>query len=495
MEYLLKASDISKSFPGVKALDNVNFDLKPGEVHVLLGENGAGKSTLIKVLAGIHKPDTGTIKYKDKEVKIQGPKHAQEIGIGVIYQELNLCHHLSVAENIFLGREHVNGFRLNRKKMIEESKKYLSLLQANINPKALVKDLTVSKRQMVEIAKTISMNADVIIMDEPTSSLSEKEVSELFEVIKTLKNQKKGIIYISHKMDELELIADRVSVFRDGTYIATKEYKDTNIDELISLMVGRSLDDKFPRVEVEVGEEILKVENINVKNLLSDINFSIREGEILGIAGLVGCGRTEMAKTIFGAIKKDSGNIYLNNKKVKINSPRDSVKNGILYVPEDRKNEGLAVNLSVADNIILPNMEAVISKKLGIKKNKSIKKISDKTVKDFNIKTPSINQKINNLSGGNQQKVVIGKWINKKPKVLIFDEPTRGIDVQAKTEIYKILNNLKKQAVGVVVISSELPELLGITDRILVMREGTISGELITKEATQEKIMNLATVN
>lgn len=492
---LLKAYNISKSFPGVKALDQVSFDLHPGEVHVLLGENGAGKSTFIKVLAGIHKPDEGVIEYKGTEIQMQGPRHAQEIGIGVIYQELNLCHHLSVAENIFLGREYVNGIKLNRKKMIEESKKYLSLLHSDIDPKVLVKELTVSKRQMVEIAKAMSMNADVIIMDEPTSSLSEKEVNELFEVIKKLKEQNKGIIYISHKLDELEVIADRVSIFRDGQYIATKNYEDTNIDELISLMVGRSLDNKFPRVNTKIGKEILKVEDVNVNNLLNDINFSVKEGEILGIAGLVGCGRTEMAKTIFGAIKKSSGNVYLNGELLKINSPKDAVKSGVIYVPEDRKHEGLAVNLTVAENIILSNMESVTSKRFGIKNNKLVKKISDKIISNFNVKTPSINQIVKNLSGGNQQKIVIGKWIERSPKVLIFDEPTRGIDVQAKTEVYKILNTLKEQSIGVVIISSELPEILGITDRILVMREGTISGEIMTKEATQESIMNLATVN
>lgn len=493
MEYLIRAINISKSFPGVKALDNVYFDLKPGEVHVIIGENGAGKSTLIKTLAGVHKPDSGTIEFKGKVVELKGPRHVQELGVAVIYQELNLCNHLSVANNIFLGREFVNGFKIDKKKMYAEAQKYLDDLQADIDPGEIVGNLTQSKRQMVEIAKALSMNAEVIIMDEPTSSLSEKEVMELFNVIAKLKKEGKGIVYISHKMDELEQIADRISVYRDGQYITTKDISETNIDELIALMVGRDLKEKFPRVDTKVGKEILKVKDLSVDKLLFDINFELREGEILGIAGLVGSGRTEMAKTIFGVIKKDRGEIYLDGKKVEINNPREAVKYGLSYVPEDRKNEGLALSLSVSDNIILPNLNKVSSNFLGLKKQKLIESLSEKTIASLSIKTPSMLQKTKNLSGGNQQKVVIGKWLNKDPKVLIFDEPTRGIDVQAKTEIYKILNNLKQQGKGIIVISSELPEILGITDRILVMRDGRITGELITKETNQEEIMRYAT--
>ncbi|ADL08603.1 sugar ABC transporter ATP-binding protein [Thermosediminibacter oceani] len=490
---LLKAENISKQFSGVKALQNVSFELRKGEVHALLGENGAGKSTFVKILAGIHKKDEGTIYIDGKPVTIDNPKAAQEHKISIIHQELNLCPHLTVAQNIFLGREYMINGVINEKRQNEEAKKILKKFNLDIDPATKVKNLPVSKQQMVEIAKAISTDARILIMDEPTSALTENEIEELFSMIKKLKENGCGIIYISHRLEELKEIADRVTVFRDGKYIKTLDFKDTRLDELISLMVGREINEKFPRVEVPRGEKIFEVRNISRGNILKNISFELYEGEILGFAGLMGSGRTELMRAIFGADKRDSGEIYLHGKKLNINSPADAIKNGIVYVPEDRKHDGLALNMCVSHNITMASVESICNK-IGVLNTKKEISVSNKIVSDLKIKTPSLFQRVRNLSGGNQQKIVVGKWILKNPALYIFDEPTRGIDVGAKIEIYNILNQLKQKGIGVIIVSSELPELLGISDRIYVMCEGEIKANLITRRTTQKEIMYYATL-
>nr|WP_307775708.1 sugar ABC transporter ATP-binding protein [uncultured Cetobacterium sp.] len=493
MDYLLEAIDIRKEFPGVLALDNVSFNLKPGEVHALLGENGAGKSTMMKIFSGVHKKNSGILKIKGKEVDFKSPIDASNLGVGIIYQELNLCPHLSVAENIFLSREFSSGIKMDRNKMALESENILKTLKSNINPKEKVKNLSISQQQIVEIAKALSQKAEIIIMDEPTSSLSEREISQLFEVIKELKKNGKGIIYISHKLEELKEITDRVTVFRDGKYISTNEFKNTTLDNIISEMVGRSIKDKFPKVEVPIGEKILELKNFSKGDLFKNINLELFEGEVLGIAGLVGAGRTELCKGIFGAYGKCNGEIIISNKSVSIDSPMSAIENGVAYIAEDRKKEGLAVNMNVSQNISFPILKDISSKFLGCIDSKKLKDKSNETVEKLVIKTPSILQKVKNLSGGNQQKIVIGKWLLKNPKIIIFDEPTRGIDVNAKIEIYKIINDLKSKGIGVILVSSELPEILGISDRIVVMCNKEIKGNLITNNTNQEEIMNYAT--
>lgn len=493
-DYLLEAKNIRKEFPGVVALAGVSFDLKPGEVHALLGENGAGKSTMMKIFSGVYQKDGGEIFLKGKATKIMSPIQAAELGIGIIYQELNLCPHLSVAENIFLSREFSNGIRLDREKMESESLKILSVLHSDIDPKEKVKNLSISKQQIVEIAKALSQNADIIIMDEPTSSLSEREVAQLFEVIKELKKRGKGIIYISHKLDELKEIVDRVTIFRDGKWIKTAMFNELTLDEIISYMVGRSIDEKFPRLDTTIKtKKILELKNFSKGEYFKNINLELFEGEALGIAGLVGAGRTELSKGIFGAYGRCSGEILIDGQKIEIKSPIDAIKNGISYIAEDRKKEGLAINMSVSQNMSFPILDMISSKIIGyINKDKLAEK-SNSMIEKLSIKTPSISQKVKNLSGGNQQKIVIGKWILKNPKVVIFDEPTRGIDINAKIEIYKIINELKASGIGVIVISSELPEILGITDRILVMCNKGIRANLETRKTNQEEIMNFAT--
>lgn len=490
---LIKMVDINKEFPGVKALKNVNFELRKGEVHALVGENGAGKSTLIKILSGAYTKDSGVIYFEGKQVEINSPKVAQDLGISVIHQELNLCPHLTVVENIFLGREFIKNGIIDEKRQSEEAKKILDKLKVDINPSEYVKNLAVSKQQMVEIAKAISISAKVIIMDEPTSALSERETDELFNVIGELKKEGKSIIYISHRLEELKKIVDRITVMRDGEHIVTLDFEDVTLDEIIKFMVGRKLEEKYPRVATEVGIKVLEVRNLTQGKKLKNISFELYEGEILGIAGLVGAGRTELARAIFGADKIDSGEIIINGKKVAIKSPKDAIKNGLVYVPEDRKLSGLALGLSVATNITLASMDK-ISNKIGILSYNEENRLAKKVIEDLKIKTPSLLQKIKNLSGGNQQKVIVGRWLIKEPKIYIFDEPTRGIDVGAKIEIYTILNRLKQEGKGIIVISSELPEIIGISDRILVMCEGSIKAVLIAATATQEEIMYYATL-
>lgn len=491
--YLLEAKNIRKEFPGVLALDNVNFNLKKGEVHALLGENGAGKSTMMKIFSGVHKKDGGILKIKDQEIDITSPIHASEMGIGIIYQELNLCPHLTVAQNIFLSREHMKGIEVDQKSMEREAKNILDTLHADIDPSVKVKNLSISKQQMVEIAKALSQNAEIIIMDEPTSSLSEREVAQLFEIINRLKAQGKGIIYISHKLDELKYITDRITIFRDGKYIVTEDFNKMELDEIISYMVGRSIEEKFPREDRKREEsKILEIKNLT-NTYVEDISFDLHGGEVLGIAGLVGAGRTELCKTLFGAYGRYEGEVLIEGKKVNIKTPSDSINLGIAYIAEDRKREGLALNMSVVQNISFSILDKISSKFLGKISRKELGDKAGEMIDKLRIKTPTLNQRVKNLSGGNQQKIVIGKWLLRNPKVIIFDEPTRGIDVNSKVEIYKIINELKRKGIGVIMVSSELPEILGISDRIMVMCNGKNRKILNTKETNQEEIMHYAT--
>ncbi|WFA08094.1 sugar ABC transporter ATP-binding protein [Tissierella sp. Yu-01] len=491
-EYIVELENVYKSFPGVKALDNVSFNLKSGEVLALLGENGAGKSTLMKILSGVYTKDAGTIKIFGETIDDMNPVRAQEAGIAIIHQELNMCAHLTVAQNIFLGREVIKKGLLSDKEMNNKASGILSRLNIDIDPETIVGDLSVSKQQMVEIAKALSTEAKILIMDEPTSALTSKEIDELFTIIKKLRNEGHGIVYISHRLEELENIVDRVMILRDGQYITSMDFKDTTLREIISYMVGREITEKFPRIEKSVGKKILEVKNLNAGSQVRDVSFSLYEGEIVGIAGLMGAGRTETTRALFGADSKESGEIFIDGEEVKINKPSDSIKAGIVLVPEDRKKDGLCTKLSIKDNIALPNLD-FISSKLGVVNRKKENDMTLKTVKDLHIRLANVEGNAEGLSGGNQQKVVVGKWLARNSRVVIFDEPTRGIDVAAKVEIYNLMNELKDQGIGVLFVSSEMQEILGISDRILVMADGRITKELDIEEATQDIILEYAT--
>ena len=492
---LLRAEHINKAFSGVAALEDVHFNLSAGEVHAVLGENGAGKSTLMKIISGVYTKDSGDLFINGEKITHDlSPLSAQSMGIGIIHQELNLCPHLTVAENVFLNREfsHATGV-LNKKKQNEEAKKILKQLNLDIDPATPTNKLPVSKQQMVEICKTLSMNANIVIMDEPTSALTEKEIEDLFSVIAMLKQKGKGIIYISHRLEELSRIVDRVTILRDGRYVKCLNYADTNLQEIISLMVGRTLTEKFPRIETERGEKVLEVKNLSSSRgvEVKNVSFELYKGEILAFAGLMGAGRTETVRAISGADKMSSGEVYLDGKLVKIKSPKDAIAKGLFCAPEDRKRDGLCVRMTLAENITLPSLDYI--SKYGVI-NKQLE--ADKTnqmVTSLRIKTPGIAQYVRKLSGGNQQKVVVGKWLLRNAKVVIFDEPTRGIDVASKIEIYNIINELKKNGIGVMFVSSELPEVLGMSDRIIVMCNGKITKELITKDTNQEEILYYAT--
>jgi len=485
---------IYKTFPGVKALTNVNFDIRSSEVHAMLGENGAGKSTLMKVLTGVYSCDSGKILFKGQEVSINQPKDAQQLGISIIHQEFSLFPHLSVAENIFIGREPRNkilNFVIMENELKKKTKEILQSIHLDIDPDTVVKDLSVAQQQMVEIARVLSMNSEVIVMDEPTAALTEREVEELFRVIKQLKKRGVGIVYISHRLEELKHIADRVTVMRDGRHIKTVDYDESCLDDLIAAMVGRSLDEKFPPHHSALrGKAILEVDRLVSKEFLDVENFKLYEGEILGIYGLVGAGRTEFARALFGADQTEIREIRVHGEKIIIKNPRDAIKFGIGYLTEDRKKNGLALGLSVEDNIILANVLEL--SKFGVVDSKKSNSLADKYVDDLKIKTPSLKQKVKFLSGGNQQKIIIAKWLCRQAKVLIFDEPTRGIDIVAKFEVYELMNKLVASGVGVIMISSELPEILGMSDRILVMHDGRFTGEVSRTEATQEKLLYYA---
>ncbi len=483
---------ITKTFPGVKALSEVDFDLKEGEVHALLGENGAGKSTLIKVLGGIYHADGGTIEINDKEVKINSVQDAEANGIAIIHQELVLVPYMSVAENIFLGRELGAGISVNLKAQEKEAQEVLDRLGMDIDARSLIKDLPIAKQQMVEITKAVATNSKILVMDEPTSSISEKEVDNLFKIMRDLTSHGVGIIYISHKMSELQEICDRVTVMRDGEYVGTRVVKDTSRDDLIAMMVGRQLTSYYERDFIEPGEEVLKVENITDNKRVFDVSFNLKKGEIVGFAGLVGAGRSETMQAIFGLTKGVTGNIYINGKKVEIKSPIDAMNNGLVMVPESRKEQGLFLIQDVKYNTTIEILDQFI-KNLRVNHAKEAE-VTQKYIDMMSTKTPSQQQVIGNLSGGNQQKVLIGRWLATNPQILILDEPTRGIDVGAKAEIYAIMNSLIKQGVSIIMISSEMPEIINMSDRVYVMAEGTIKGCIDHEEISQEAIMKLAAV-
>lgn len=487
---LLEMHHIHKRFAGVHALNDVSLTLKAGEVHALLGENGAGKSTLIKVLGGIYHADEGEIFIDGKKVEIKEVKDAQNNGIAIIHQELVLVPHMTVAENIFLGRELGKGIMINRASMNVQAQKLLDENQVNIKADMLVGKLTIAQQQMVEIVKAISYNSKILVMDEPTSSIADKEVEFLFETMRKLTHKGVGIIYISHKMSELEQICDRVTVMRDGEYVGTKNVKETSKDELIAMMVGRELTNYYTRDYADIEEEVLRCEHISDGNMVKDVSFTLNKGEIIGFAGLVGAGRSETMKAIFGLIKDVKGEIYLRGKNIKIATPIDAMKNGIALVPEDRKAEGLYKEQSVRFNMTLEVLNQFMK---GIKvDSKREIEITQKYIDVMSTKTPTQLQKIGNLSGGNQQKVIIGRWLATNPDILILDEPTRGVDVGAKSEIYVIMNELVKQGMSIIMISSELPEIINMSDRVYVMADGRITGCLDHTEITQEAVMQLA---
>ena len=490
--YIVEMEHINKSFPGVKALDDVSFCLRAGEVMALLGENGAGKSTLMKILSGVYQKDSGTIHIFGKEVQDLNPKKAQELGVAIIHQELNLCGHLTVAENIFLGHETMKKGLLSDKEMRLKAKKVLDELNMDISADAVVGDLAVSKQQMIEIAKALSINAKILIMDEPTSALTSKEIEDLFVIIRKLTSQGMGIVYISHRLEELQHIVDRITIMRDGKYITSMDFKDTSLQAIITNMVGREIKEKFPRVSCVRGRKILEVKHLNAGNMVKDINLELFEGEIVGIAGLMGAGRTETTRAIFGVDSKESGEIILDGETIHINNPMDAIRAGIVLAPEDRKKDGLCTKLSIRENVGLPNLD-FLSNRFGVIKRKKEEKITMEAVENLKIKVASIENNADSLSGGNMQKVVVGKWLARKSRVVIFDEPTRGIDVGAKVEIYHLMNDLKKQGIGVMFVSSEMPEVIGISDRVIVMCDGRITGVFSTDEVSQDLILECAT--
>jgi len=491
---LLQMENISKNFGVVKALRNVKLDLCEGEVHALMGENGAGKSTLMKILTGIYEKDGGQIYYAGKEIAFKKPNEAMDEGIVIVHQELNMISHLTVAQNIFIGREEMKGIFTNDDAINKKSEELFRLLNIAIDPKEKVGDLTVGKQQMVEIAKAISMNAKIIIFDEPTAALTEAEIEELFKIIADLKKKAIGIIYISHRMDEIAKITDRVTIMRDGEYVGTLITKATTKEEIISMMVGRVVyeDPKTASLVSKDAQVVLKVDGLNKGKSVIDLSFELKKGEILGFSGLMGAGRTEMARLLFGADVKEAGDIYINGQKVDIKSPADAVKNGIGYLSEDRKRYGVVVGMSVADNTVMTCLSK-FCKSLFIN-DQSIKEVSEKYIKALGTKTPNADALVRNLSGGNQQKVVIAKWLEEDCDIFIFDEPTRGIDVGAKSDIYQLMTELASKGKSIIMISSELTEILRLSDRIVVMCEGRKTGELSIEEATQEKILHYATL-
>ena len=492
---LIEMTGISKDFPGVHALVDCHFDVYPGEVHALVGENGAGKSTLMKILAGVYRRDAGSVTLKGSPVNIESTGAAQRLGISMVHQELNLAPHLTVAQNIFLGREPRRRlpFVLDDRVLNDKAAQLFEALHLRLDPRARVSGLAVAQQQIVEIAKALSFKSDVLIMDEPTAALTGNEIDELFRIIRQLRDQGVGVVHISHRLEELTQISDRVTVMRDGRYVSTLATADANIDQIISMMVGRTIFESAPELpEHPSTDVVLEVRNLNRGRFIRDVSFQLRRGEILGIAGLVGAGRTEVARAVFGADQLDSGEIFVKGTKVRINSPTDAVEHGIGYLSEDRKQYGLALGLNLETNIVLAALRRFLGP-LGWVRSSMTRAAADLQVRNLAIKTPSLKQTVRNLSGGTQQKVVVGKWLTAETDVLIFDEPTRGIDVGAKSEIYRLLNDLAREGKAIIVISSELPEILRMSHRIIVMCEGRITGSLTAGEATQEKIMTFAT--
>lgn len=492
-EYILKMRSISKDFPGVKALKNVDYDLKKGEVHAIVGENGAGKSTLIKILAGVYKADEGRIWLKGEQIDIQGTRPMIDRGISVIYQELNLIPNLSVAENIFLGREPIKNMftrSINWQQMYARVSEIMGRFDLDVNSKALISTLGVAKQQLVEIVKSLSLQSEVIVMDEPTATLTGNEVEKLFNIILNLRKRGVSIIYISHRLEEIGRIADRVTVLRDGEKILTDDVKNITTDGIVKSMVGHNIGEQYPKEDIPIGDELLKVERLSGTGVCEDISFNLRRGEILGIAGLVGAGRTEMVQLLFGYRKKDSGKVTVNGRHIRIRKPVDAIKAGFGLIPEERRNHGLVLELSVFDNITLSILEWFSF--LGFIKRRKLGKLVNSVVDNAKIKTRSGRQIVKNLSGGNQQKIVLAKWFLRKCDIYIFDEPTRGIDVAGKIEIYKLIENLARQGAGIIMISSELPEVLNISDRILVMYDGRIVREFKKEEANPENVLSYA---
>ncbi len=494
---ILKVEKISKEFPGVRALDNVDFHICKGEIVALVGENGAGKSTLMKILCGAYQKDSGEIYLNGEKIEIENPLHAQKLGIAIIYQEFNLTRNQTVAANIFMTREPmVRGMGkifglVDKKKMERDAQKILDRLKTKISPKAKISKLSVAQNQMVEIAKALAIESKIIIMDEPTAALGEKEVEILFETINSLKQHGIAVIFITHRLEEVIKISDRIVVLRDGQLVGELKTKEASMDLVVQMMVGRSLKDFLHKIPAKITTPILEVKNISRENAVKDISFTLRKGEILGFAGLVGAGRTEIARILFGVDPKDSGEILIEGKKINITSPENAVKHGMCLVPEDRSLQGLVLKLSVLENIIMATLNEY-SSKIGLMKSKKIQEVSHKYIKALSIRTPHLRQKVMYLSGGNQQKIVLSKWLACKPRVLILDEPTRGIDVGAKAEIHTLMSELANLGIGIILISSELPEILGISDRIAVMHEGKLVKILERAEATQEKIMAYA---
>ena len=490
-EYLLEILNVSKGFPGVVALSDVQLRVRPGTVLALMGENGAGKSTLMKIIAGIHQPDSGEIRLRGKPVTFETPLAALQSGIAMIHQELNLMPHMTIAENIWLGREPLNALHMvDHGAMHRNTEALLARLRIDLDPEEPVGNLSIAGRQMVEIAKAVSYDSDILIMDEPTSAITEKEVAHLFSIIADLKAQGKGIIYITHKMDEVFQIADEVAVFRDGSYIGLQRAESMDGDSLISMMVGRELTQLFPERTAPTDKVMLSVRNLSLDGIFKDVSFDLRAGEILGIAGLMGSGRTNVAETLFGVTPATSGEIYLDGEKITMSDPCLAIQKGLALLTEDRKDTGIFPCLSVLENMevaVLPNYSGS-----GFVQQKPLRDLCEDMCRKLRVKTPSLEQCIANLSGGNQQKALLARWLMTNPRVLILDEPTRGIDVGAKAEIYRLISLLASEGMAVIMISSELPEVLGMSDRILVMHEGEVTGVLDRDEATQERIMHHA---
>ncbi len=482
---------ISKSFPGVQALKDVHFEVQSGEVHALIGENGAGKSTLMKCLTGIYVPEEGTMTFKGEPWKVSNPKEATDKGISIIHQELNLMNALTVAQNIFIGREpRKMAFVLDDKKMRRETLKLMERIDFYLDPDAIVGTLTVAQMQMVEILRSLVVDTDILVLDEPTSSLTSAEVEKLFTIIRGLRDAGKGIVYISHRLEEFDHIVDKVTVLRDGQYVNTKLWKETTINEMIASMVGREMTEQFPERHAEIGEVVLEAKNIVRGKVLKNCSMYVRRGEVLGMAGLMGAGRTELARAIYGADKIDSGEVFINGKKVNIRNPKDAVKMGIAYLSEDRKRDGLMLDQDVSFNTYIANLNKYSTG--GVVNDKEIRKTVGEFVEALSIKTPSLQQLTQFLSGGNQQKVLVARWLCKKSDIIFFDEPTRGIDVGSKYEIYCLINELAENGAAVIMITSEMAEILGMSDRIMVMYEGTVVGELSAEEANQEIVLHMA---
>ncbi|MFQ5858170.1 MAG: sugar ABC transporter ATP-binding protein [Anaerolineae bacterium] len=492
-EPILKLQNISKAFPGVQALEKVSFDLYSGEVHALVGENGAGKSTLIKVITGVHQPDAGEIVFQERQVTFPNPLTALQHGIAAIYQEPTLFPDLDIAENIFMGHQPVDAVtrRINWRQMYAEAERLLGALGVTLNPRTRVRGLSVADQQMVEIAKALSFNAQVLIMDEPTSALTLREVAELFRIARQLRDAGTAIVFISHRLEEAFELADRITVLRDGHRVGTRLVKEVTPDDVIHMMVGRTLADLFPKQEAALGEPLLRIETLTKAGAFYDVSFELHRGEILGLAGLVGAGRSEVARAIFGVEPADGGRIWLDGREALIHSAKDALAMGIAYVPEDRQQQGLVLPMNITHNVTLPILQTFA--RLGWVDRTAEKTVAEEYAQRLDVRAAGLWQRVRQLSGGNQQKVVLAKWLATRPHILILDEPTRGIDVGTKAAVHKLMSELAGQGMAILMISSELPEILGMSDRVLVMYEGRVTGQFTRAEASQEKIMMAAT--